>query len=41
MKRLEQNPITSDFVRGVAGTTKKKQPNNHIPNQKKTKKVVI
>lgn len=28
------------FVKGMTAT-KKQQPNNHIPNQKKTKKVVI
>ena len=36
-----KHPITSDFVRGVKGAIKKQQPNNHVPNQKKTKKVVI
>lgn len=33
--------VTPEFVRGANGATKKKQPNNHIPNQKKTKKVVV
>lgn len=41
MKRTEQVAITSDFIKGMKGATKKMQPNNHIPNQKKTKKVVI
>lgn len=33
--------ITADFIKGMQGVVKKMQPNNHIPNQKKTKKVVI
>lgn len=41
MKKTEKRPITSDFIKGVTGAVKKMQPNNHIPNQKKTKKVVI
>lgn len=41
MKGAEQRPITSTFVSGVRGTIKKQQPNNHVPNQKKTRKVVV
>lgn len=37
----EKCPITPAFVQGVKGTEKKQQPNNHIPNQKKTRKVVV
>ena len=37
----ERSPVTPSFVRGVKGAIKKQQPNNHIPNQKKTKKVVM
>lgn len=37
----EKCPITSEFVQGVRGTVKKQQPNNHVPNQKKTRKVVV
>ena len=37
----ERSPITPSFVRGARGAIKKQQPNNHVPNQKKTKKVVI
>ena len=36
-----RHTVTSDFTRGMAGATKKLQPNNHVPNQKKTKKVVV
>lgn len=36
-----RHTVNSDFVKGMAGTTKKLQPNNHVPNQKKTKKVVV
>ena len=41
MKGAEQRPITSAFVKGAKGTVKKQQPNNHVPNQKKIKKVVV
>lgn len=41
MKRSEQCPITTDFIKGMMGATKKLQPKNHILNQKKTKKVVV
>ena len=37
----ERSPVTPSFVRGAKGAIKKQQPTNHIPNQKKTKKVVI
>lgn len=34
------NERKSQFIQGMSAT-KIKQPDNHIPNQKKTKKVVI
>ena len=41
MKKPEnQNQRMGQFVKGMTAE-KKKQPNNRIPNQKKTKKVVI
>ena len=36
-----KHQITSEFIHGMNGATKKQQPNNHIPNQKKTRKVVV
>lgn len=39
-KPENQNQRLGQFVNGMTAT-KKKQPDNHIPNQKKTKKVVI
>lgn len=30
-----------EFISGAKGVTKKLQPNNHVPNQNKAKKVVI
>ena len=39
-KPENQNQRMGQFVKGMSATSKK-QPNNHIPNQKKTKKVVI
>lgn len=39
-KPENQNKRMGQFVRGMTAT-KKKQPTTHIPNQKKTKKVVI
>ena len=41
MKKPEnQNQRMGQFVKGMTAE-KKKQHNNHIPNQKKTRKVVI
>ena len=40
-KNSEKCPITPEFIRGVNGAERKQQPNNHIPNQKKTRKVVV
>lgn len=40
VKPENQNQRMGQFKAGMTAL-KKKQPNNHIPNQKKTKKVVI
>lgn len=36
-----RHQVTSEFIQGMRGAVKKMQPNNHILNQKKTKKVVV
>lgn len=39
-KPENQNQRMGQFVKGMTATSKR-QPNNHIPNQKKTRKVVL
>ena len=39
--KSEKCSMKPEFIHGANGAMKKQQPNNHVPNQKKTKKVVI